>query len=177
MGAWQAFVALLNAIAAVVAPISIIVGLPGGLIGSIVAIVKVRKWAIHSFQPAQAATKAAAEKATTAADRATDAVKKAAKHSEAAQAASVEVEKALIYLAEELGHTRQALAESEQKRDIEAARHDEVFAALLRAKTEPTHTGGLLIPSAAGEDDDPLTATGRHRLHTQHIQTIEGDQP
>lgn len=37
---------------------------------------------------------------------------------------------------------------------------------------------GLLIPLDAGDDNDPTTVTGRHRLHTQHLQTIdEGDHP
>lgn len=174
----------LGAVAAVVGPISIIVGLPGALIGSIVGTVKVRRWVVHTFEPAQVATKAAADRATTAAgqatsaaDQATSAVTSAAKHSQDAKASNAEVEKALIYLADELGRTRTALEETQRKRDVEAARNDEVFAALLRAKTGlAAQTGGLLVPFAAGDDEDPATVTGRHRLHTQHIQTTdEGD--
>lgn len=45
--------------------------------------------------------------------------------------------------------------------------------AATRVDSVPT---GLLIPRDAGDENDPTTTTGRHRLHTQHVQIIdEGD--
>lgn len=45
------------------------------------------------------------------------------------------------------------------------------------ATSADEHPTGLLIPIAAADENDPATVTGKHRLHTQRIRTLDERDP
>ena len=123
----------------------------------------------------------AVDQSTHAAARATGAEEQSKKAADSAGAAnesaatagdnSRQANAALEFLAERYAA---AQAANEDLRE----RVDRLLGTRARqvAVEQQPRTGGLLIPLDAGDDSDPTTVTGKHRLHSQRIQTIdEGD--
>lgn len=129
--------------------------------------------AIEQIFGEQQRTKHAAESAAT---RAGEAAKSAGSASESASSAndnSRQANDALEWFMGEIA--RRDAAEREMKERIDRLLGTRARSlATERVDDIPT---GLIIPISAAEDDDPATVTGRHRLHTQHIQAIDEGDP
>lgn len=150
----------------------------GAAISAVVAAVVgflVRRWlrgaadAIFGEQQrTTAAARAAADDSRLAAEHAAAAgadAKTAGLNSEAAN-------EAIVWLAGELAKSDAVTGQLRERIDRLLGTRARQLAA------EHPHPPGLLIPVDAGTDDDPTTVTGKHRLHTQRLPTIdEGDRP
>lgn len=157
---WAVLVAWLNGVAAVVGPVSIIIGLPGAAVGSIVGVVKVRRWAINTLVPAQEATQAAADRAATAATAAEDASREASKHAKSAGATALE-------LKETNGRLIGWLPERTQETDYLRETNNRLVAQLvIQASKHPEDFDSPTAPRpvAPTSTSDDIWTTGRHRL-------------
>jgi hypothetical protein len=163
----------------------------GGTLSTIVGVVVgflFKRWLRSVFEPQQQATTAAAHKAARSADQAASAARTTAGlatvASEDARTAGDNSRDASTKLDVVGARLVDVLAENRGM----AGRLDDVLAAYLHLRALVQQEGieipaaakpaGLLIPASAADADDPASATGRHRLHTQRFPIIdEGDHP
>lgn len=167
---WASIIGWLNSVAAVAGPVSIIVGLPGAVIGSIVGVVKVRKWAIHTLVPAQEATQQAADRATSAANTAESAAKDASTHAQSIGKSALELRKAngrLVALLPPKEDAEEYLRETNSRLVaqlvIQASRHPEDF--------DSPSAPRFAHPSST----DEIYVTGRHAFREEQPPAVEGD--
>lgn len=138
----------------------------------------VRTWAGNLISEKLLSTTNAA---LAAADHAAEAVVASTTSGEVAQTAadnSRQANEAIVWLAEQVAH-RDAVNEDLRERiDRLLGTRARLLAAGQVPDTIPVDDAapsGLLIPAAAGDADEPMTITGRHRLHTQVVATVDED--
>ena len=161
----------------------LITSIAGGALSAIVGFIAVFLFrrAMKQMFGEQQRTTTAAEAAASRAGEAADASRQAAEHAtsanEQARTAgdnSRQANESLVWLAEQLASRDAAVDDLKERIDRLLGTRARQLAA------ERVQPAGLLIPRAAGDDDDPATVTGKHRFHspeTARLRTIEGDHP
>lgn len=143
-----------------------IFGLPTAIVTFLITVRRVRRgW--RALAEEQQATKQAAD---AAADRAHESASASREAAKTAEENSRQADATIEWLA---GHLARRDAVIDELRD----RIDGLLGTRARqVAVEREERPALLVPLDAGAETDPTTVTGRHRLHTQHIPTIdEGD--
>lgn len=167
----------------------LITSIAGGALSAIVGFVAVFLFrrAMKQMFGEQQRTTSAAEAAASRAGEAADASRQAAQHATSAneQATSAneqartagdnsrQANESLVWLAEQLASRDAAVDDLKERIDRLLGTRARQLAAERTGQP-----AGLLVPRAAGDDDDPATVTGKHRFHTPEtarLRTIEGD--
>lgn len=147
------------------APIAQILAIPTAIVTFFITVRRVRRWITERLDDILGIAQKAESNSKVAAVQATQSSEQSRSADEAIQAANAiaqDANKAVLWMADTV---RKALDQNEQL----------LVRLEQRAADDHEPPRGLLIPRDAGDDDDPATVTGRHRLHTQRIPTDQGD--
>jgi hypothetical protein len=169
----------LHEVAAWSTPIVQILAIPTAVVTFAITVIRVRRWMAELFgeqQRTAVAAEAAASRSGEALDashRAVESAKDSSTEAKTAADNSRQANDAIEWLAGQL-------ADRDATNNELRERVDRLLGTRARQLADEQGDGrpkGLLIPASAADDDDPATATGRHRLHTRTITTPDEGDP